>query len=67
MTNLTLVIEAAKLLITQHEKYTTNPTKAESKRIRASIAGIQRVAVTAKRELLAADEATPKATKPVKM
>jgi hypothetical protein len=63
MTNLTLVLDAAKQLIAQHEKYTAAPTKAESKRIRASIAGIQRAAVAAKRELLDADAATPKAVK----
>jgi hypothetical protein len=63
MTNLNLVIEAAKLLIAQNEKYTANPTKSESRRIRASIADIQRVAVAAKRELLAADAATPKVVK----
>jgi hypothetical protein len=56
MENLSTVVEAAKLLLAQHEAYTAKPTKAESKRMRASISNMKKAAVGAKRELLEADK-----------
>jgi hypothetical protein len=60
MNNFNSLLEAAKQLITQNDKYTTKPTKAESKRMRDTIFAIQKIAVAAKRDLLKADEALGK-------
>lgn len=51
------LIEAATELLAQNEKYQAKPTKAESKRMRATINAIQKAAVDAKRDLIAADNA----------
>ena len=50
------VISQAKVLLEQAEKYATKPTKAESKRLRATIGSIQKKAVQAKKDLIAADK-----------
>jgi hypothetical protein len=50
------LVELAKLLVTQDEAYQGRPTKAESKRIRATINEIQKLAVEAKRDLINADK-----------
>lgn len=56
MTNYNQVIEAATQLVDQAANYAAKPTKAESKRMRASINTIQKAAVAAKKELVAADK-----------
>jgi hypothetical protein len=55
MVTFKLLTEAAKELLAQQAKYEAKPTKAESKRMRASIASIQKLAVQAKRDLVEAD------------
>lgn len=57
MENLNTLLEAAETLKVQLQKYTDNPTKAESLRMRKTIAVIQNSTIAAKRDLLAADAA----------
>jgi hypothetical protein len=56
MENFSALVEAAKQLIAQSDKYTAKPTKAESKRMRDTVLNIQKLAVAAKRDLLVADK-----------
>jgi hypothetical protein len=58
MENLNTLLEAAATLKAQMEKYSAKPTKAESFRMRKTIAVIQNVTIAAKRDLLAADAAS---------
>jgi hypothetical protein len=57
MTNYNTITELATTLLAQAAKYADKPTKAESKRLRATINDIQKVTVAAKRDLVAADSA----------
>jgi hypothetical protein len=57
MDNFNVLLAAAKQLIAQNDAYVAKPTKAESKRMRATISDIQKAAVEAKRDLIKADEA----------
>jgi len=56
MTELNKVIEQAKELLNQVEKYEYKAQKSTSKRIRDCINAIQKSAVAAKRELINADK-----------
>jgi hypothetical protein len=56
MTSYTQLVTLAQTLTEQAAAYATKPTKAESKRMRLTIAAIQRLAVDAKRNLIAADQ-----------
>lgn len=57
MQNYNEAVELAKTLVEQSEAYTNRPTKAESKRMRATISALKKVATEAKRDLMQADNA----------
>ncbi len=50
-------VAAAQELVNQAEAYVNRPTKAESKRMRASLTLIKKLATEAKRDLMEADNA----------
>lgn len=56
MTSYNQLVELAKTLVEQSESYSNRPTKAESKRIRATISAMQKLSVPAKRDLITADQ-----------
>lgn len=57
MQNYNEAVQLAKTLVAQSESYTNRPTKAESKRMRATISALKKVATEAKRDLMQADNA----------
>ena len=57
MQNIQNLTTLAQTLVDQFAKYSEKPTKAESKRIRATVNEMQKLAVAAKRDMIAADEA----------
>jgi translation elongation factor EF-Tu-like GTPase len=57
MENINAIVQLAKQLVDQMDSYNEKPTKAESKRIRATINDMQKVAVEAKRDMIKADGA----------
>lgn len=57
MENINQIVQLAKQLVDQMDNYNEKPTKAESKRIRATINDMQKVAVEAKRDMIKADGA----------
>jgi len=56
MTKYNTVIETARALILESEKYAVRPTKASSARIRKMIQSIKNDGTEAKRDLTAADK-----------
>lgn len=57
MQNYNEAVELAQTLVAQAEAYTNRPTKAESKRMRATLSALKKVATEAKRDLMQADNA----------
>lgn len=57
MQNYNEAVELAKTLVKQSESYTNRPTKAESKRMRATMSAFKKIATEAKRDLMEADKA----------
>ena len=57
MKNLNEAVVAAKALIAEHEAYENKPTKACSKRMRAALNTVKKLATPAKQELITADKA----------
>lgn len=58
MTNFNSLMQAVTNLSQLNLLYQVKPTKADSKRMRLAINSIQKLAVEAKRDLIAADNAT---------
>jgi hypothetical protein len=56
MTNYNKVIESAKDLLLEAEKYAVRPTKASSARMRKMIQSIKNAGTEAKKDLMAADK-----------
>lgn len=56
MTNYQKAIELATTLKEQADAYENRPTKAESKRMRATLGELKKIVTPAKQDLLAADK-----------
>jgi len=56
MQNFNQIVSLANTLTAQAEKYSTRPTKAESKRMRDTINAVKKLATSAKQDLLTADQ-----------